>query len=360
MIDRAPIENRLAGLAELETQLSDPKTAADQKLFRRLVRDHAALTRLAKRSEGYFALLDSVEENRALMAEENGDPDLKELAEMELEGTDERLDKAEKKLLFALLPPDPNADRNAIVEVRAGTGGEEASLFAGDLFRLYSRYAEAKGWKIGIIDASTSEIGGYKEVVFQVGGKGAYGALQFESGGHRVQRVPVTESSGRIHTSAATVAVFPEADEEDDISIPADDIRIDIYCASGPGGQCVNTTYSAVRITHFPTGVVVQCQDERSQHRNKEKAMGVLKARILDHMRQEEAARMGDERRNLIGSGDRSQRVRTYNFPQNRVTDHRVNLTLYSLDRVMEGALDELVAALQDHDVALRLKHELS
>jgi peptide chain release factor 1 len=262
--------------------------------------------------------------------------------------------------MVSLLPPDPNDDRNAIMEVRAGTGGDEAALFAGDLFRMYSRFAEEKGWKLRLIDVSPSEIGGYKEVVFSIEGKGGvYGQLRYESGTHRVQRVPETESQGRIHTSAATVAVFPEAEEQDDIDIAPDEIRVDIFRSSGPGGQSVNTTDSAVRLTHLPTGIVVQCQDEKSQHRNKERAMSVLKARILDQKQREEAERKGDVRRSQIGSGDRSGRIRTYNFPQNRLTDHRINLTLYSLDRVIEGNLGELIAALRDHDIALRLEEEV-
>jgi peptide chain release factor 1 len=224
---------------------------------------------------------------------------------------------------------------------------------------MYSRYAEHEGWRIGMIDASPSEVGGYKEVVFSVEGTGVYGRLRYEGGGHRVQRVPVTESQGRIHTSAATVAVFPEAEPEDEIEIPHEDVRVDIFRSSGPGGQSVNTTDSAVRLTHLPTGIVVQCQDEKSQHRNKEKAMNVLKARILDMKQQEEAAKMGQTRRSMIGSGDRSERVRTYNFPQNRLTDHRINLTLYSLDRIMDGELAEVLNSLREHDVELRLQAEM-
>ena len=245
------------------------------------------------------------------------------------------------------------------MEIRAGTGGDEAALFAADLFRMYSHYAEARGWKIGMIDASTSEIGGYKEVVFSVEGQDVYSVLKYESGGHRVQRIPVTEGSGRIHTSAATVAVFPEADEDDDIEIKPDEIRIDLFCSSGPGGQSVNTTYSAVRITHLATNVVVQSQDERSQQRNRAKAMAVLKARLLDHKRREEEEKKGNFRRSQIGTGDRSERIRTYNFPQNRLTDHRINFTLYSLDKAIEGDLGELLDTMREHDVKLRLETEM-
>jgi len=355
MIDRQHVEKLLARLPDLEQALSDPGNAANQKKYRALVREHAALKKLETRAAEYFRSVDHVAEHRALAESEDTDPELRDLAREELGELEKALPRLEQELTAALLPPDPNEERNAILEIRAGTGGEEAALFAADLFRMYSHYAEARGWKIGVIDASASDIGGYKEVLFSVEGRGAYGVLQYESGGHRVQRVPVTESAGRIHTSAATVAVFPEVEEQDEIEIAPQDLRIDIFCSSGPGGQSVNTTYSAVRVTHLPTGLVAQSQDERSQHRNREKAIGVLKARILDRKRREERERMGQARRSLIGSGDRSERVRTYNFPQNRITDHRVNLTLYSLDRVLEGDLGEIVRTLRDHDLQARL-----
>jgi len=356
MIDRSHIDSVLARMPELEAELSDPATAANQKKFRALVREHAVLKKLSEKADRYFYITEQSAEHRELISSADVDDELKELARAELEELDAALPAAEKDLMIALLPPDPDDERNAIMEIRAGTGGDEAALFAGDLLRMYSRFAETRGWKIGMIDASVSEIGGYKEAVFSVEGQNVYGMIKYESGTHRVQRVPVTESSGRIHTSAATVAVFPEAEADDDIALPADEIRVDIFRSSGPGGQSVNTTDSAVRITHLPTGITVQCQDEKSQHRNKEKAMGVLKARILDRKRREEEAKMGAERRSQIGSGDRSERVRTYNFPQNRLTDHRINLTLYSLDRVMEGELDDLLAALREHDAAARLE----
>lgn len=359
MIDRDYITKLTAKLPELETSLSDPATAANQRKFRKLVQEHSVLKKLEQKAERYFSLQEEVAEYRELINDGDADPELKELAESEIGSLEERLPELEQNLMVALLPPDPDENRNGILEIRAGTGGDEAALFAGDLYRMYSRYAETKGWKIGLIDASASEVGGYKEIVFSIEGAGVYGELKYEMGGHRVQRVPATESAGRIHTSAATVAVFPESEADDDIDLAPDELRIDIYCASGPGGQCVNTTYSAVRVTHLPTGLVAQSQDERSQHRNKEKAMKVLKARILDAKRQEEADKMGADRRSQIGSGDRSQRVRTYNFPQNRLTDHRVNLTLYSLDRVMEGDLGKLLSALKEHDTALRLDAEL-
>lgn len=354
MINNEHIERMLTRIPEIETELAQPATVANQPRYRELLREHSGLKKLEGKAEHFQAISTEIANNRELLDDPELDPELRELAETELGRLETDLPDAEKALMVALLPA-ADEDRNAIVEVRAGTGGDEAALFAGDLYRMYSRYAETQGWKIGVIDASSSEIGGYKEVVFSVEGNGAFGALHFESGGHRVQRVPVTESQGRIHTSAATVAVFPEAEPQDDIDLPAEEIRIDIFRSSGPGGQSVNTTDSAVRITHEPTGIVVQCQDEKSQHRNREKAMAVLKARILDLKRREETEKKGNARRTLIGSGDRSERIRTYNFPQNRLTDHRINLTIYSLDRVMEGALSELLDALRRHDVELRL-----
>ena len=266
----------------------------------------------------------------------------------------------ERDLSAALLKPDPLEGRNAVMEIRGGTGGEEAALFAGDLFRMYSRHAETRGWKVEVQHENKTSLNGYKEVVFLVKGEGAYGALRFESGGHRVQRVPATEAQGRIHTSAATVVVFPEADETDELDIPERDIRIDLFCAGGAGGQHVNKTESAVRMTHLPTGLVAVCQDERSQIRNREKCLATLKARILDFRRREEEAKVGADRLTLRGSGDRSEKIRTYNFPQNRLTDHRIGLTLYSLDRIIDGDLGELLSALGAHDLDERLKQALS
>lgn len=359
MIDDTHIEKLLARIPALELQMADPDTATTPRKLQELVREHASLKKMSEKAENYFQARKTVREHKALLESEERDEELRDIARLELDELEAILPGFEKDLLFALLPPDEDESRNAILEIRAGTGGDEAALFAADLYRMYSRYAESKNWKLDLIDASPNDIGGYKEVIFSVGGDDVYGDLRYESGGHRVQRVPITESAGRIHTSAATVAVFPEAEPQDDIDIPADDVRVDIFRSSGPGGQSVNTTDSAVRLTHLPTGIIVQCQDEKSQHRNKEKAMKVLTARILDMKRQEEARQQGQKRRALIGSGDRSERVRTYNFPQNRLTDHRVNLTLYSLDRIIEGDLSELTGALRAQDMEIRIGEEL-
>jgi peptide chain release factor 1 len=356
IIDESYLVRVQDGLAALEQRMSSPEIASDHRKFRELANEHSHLKLVVARAEIYFRLRHDFDENSAMVADHAVDADLKALATEELVDIEERLPAAEKELLMALVPDDPKNARGAIMEIRAGTGGDEAALFAGDLYRMYSRYAESHGWTVKIIDASTSNVGGYKEIVCAIDGTDAYGHLKFESGGHRVQRVPATESQGRIHTSAATVGVFPEADDKDDLPLSAEDLRIDIFRSSGPGGQSVNTTSSAVRITHLPTGIVAQSQDERSQHRNKDNAMKVLRARILDAKEREENERMADERRTLIGSGDRSQRVRTYNFPQNRLSDHRINLTMYSLDRIMEGELTELVESLRNHDLELKIE----
>ncbi len=358
MIPKEQIQRVLDRLVDCESALADPAVIGDAKLYREKIREHASLKKLESSARNYFKLVEDLEGNR-ILADDESDPEMAEMARAEIVMLEEALPAAEKAVLVALLPSDPVESRNAIFEVRAGTGGDEAALFAADLFRMYSRYCEANGLKIVVNDASETELGGYKEIIFTVQGDGAYGLFRFESGGHRVQRIPETEAQGRVHTSAATVIVFPEAEADDDIELPDSELRIDIFCAGGHGGQGVNTTYSAVRITHLPTGLVAQCQDERSQHRNKEKAMGVLKARILDMRRQQEEAELGQNRLTLRGSGDRSQRIRTYNFPQNRLTDHRVNLTLYSLDRVMQGDMAELLDTLHSFDADQRLQRQL-
>ncbi|HMP75035.1 MAG TPA: peptide chain release factor 1 [Kiritimatiellia bacterium] len=357
MIDPSTIDKLTARLAVLEGELSDPVTAANQKKYRALIAEHLNLQGVRGKADAYFRLAREREEAQAMVA--GGDAELREMAQAELARIDAELPAAEQALKVSLLPPDPDDSRNTIVEIRAGTGGDEAAIFAGDLFRMYSRFADARGWRVGVIDASPSELGGYKEIVFTVEGDSVYRVLRYESGGHRVQRVPETEAQGRIHTSAATVAVLPEAEETDEVIIKPEDIRIDLYRASGAGGQKVNKTESAVRITHLPTGVVVQCQDERSQHKNKDRAMKVLAARLLDKVRSDEQAKQASDRKSQVGSGDRSERIRTYNFPQNRVTDHRINLTLYNLDRVIEGEMDALVDALYQRDVELKLQKHL-
>ena len=352
MVEKSQIKSVLDRLAAVEAAMGDPEVIADAKRYRETVREHTALRKLESAAKRYFKVLDDIEGNTSLLE----DPDFAEEAKAEIERLKAEIPDAERAVLAGLLPPDPLDGRNAVFEVRAGTGGDEAALFAGDLFRMYSRYCETKGWKINVMSSSPTSLDGYKEIVFTVVGDGAYGCFRFESGGHRVQRVPETEAQGRIHTSAATVIVFPEADEaEDDFEIPEKDLRIDIFCAGGHGGQGVNTTYSAIRMTHLPTGLVAQCQDERSQQRNKEKCLATLKARILDQKRREEEAKAGASRLSLRGSGDRSERIRTYNFPQNRLTDHRVELTLYSLDRIVEGDMDPVLSVLHESDLSDRI-----
>jgi peptide chain release factor 1 len=351
MVDTAKITQVLSRLPSVERDLGAADVLADATRYRDILREHAFLKRLECAYAAYVKAENDIRGNEALL----DDPDFREEAAAEIAQLQAALPELEHRLLGALLPPDPLEGRAAVLEIRAGTGGEEAALFAGDLLRMYARYCEARGWKISVMHANETSLDGYKEIIFTVLGEGAYGCLRFESGGHRVQRVPATEAQGRIHTSAATVVVFPEADEEDELEIPEKDIRIDLFCAGGAGGQHVNKTESAVRMTHLPTGLVAVCQDERSQQRNREKCFATLKARILDFRRREEEARIGADRLSLRGSGDRSERIRTYNFPQNRMTDHRIDLTLYSLDRIVEGELEPLLSALQRNDLDQRI-----
>ncbi|MCB1908300.1 MAG: peptide chain release factor 1 [Rhodocyclaceae bacterium] len=329
-------------LAELDRWLASAEATADMDVFRRQSREHAELQPVVTLFARFRQAEDDVATARAMLA----DPELRELAENELESGAALCAALELDLQKALLPKDPDDDRSLFLEIRAGTGGDEAALFAADLLRMYTRYAEQRRWQLEIVSAAESSLGGFKEVIARVSGGGAYARLKFESGGHRVQRVPVTETQGRIHTSACTVAVMPEADELEAVEINPAELRIDTFRASGAGGQHVNKTDSAVRITHLPTGIVVECQDDRSQHRNRAQAMSVLAARIKDIQTREQQARDAATRKSLVGSGDRSERIRTYNYPQGRVTDHRINLTLYKLDAVMAGDLDELTDAL--------------
>ena len=359
MIDDVYLQGLRSRRSSLETELALPATAANHRRLRELTREHARLRGLEEAAARLLDLRRQVADNETLQNDESVDDELREMAGAELDALRQSLDAAEREVRLALIPPDPDDARNVIMEIRAGTGGEEAALFAGDLFRLYCRYAELRGWKTQVLDANPTSLGGFKEVVFSVEGQDVYKWLKYESGGHRVQRVPETEASGRIHTSAATVAVLAEADDLDEIDVRPDDLRVDTYRASGSGGQHVNKTDSAVRITHLPTGIVVQSQDERSQHRNRDKCMRMLMARLLEVQRQEEESRVADSRRSQIGSGDRSQRIRTYNFPQNRVTDHRINFTLYNLDRMMEGDMENLLTALLEHDMELRMKQRV-
>ena len=339
---------------DLEAKISDPEVIADQANWLKATKAHAKLEPIVTAYREYRDMVQARDEAQELL-ELGDDAELVEMAKEELKELKPQLEEYEQRLTILLLPSDPNDDKNVIVEIRGGVGGEEAALFAGDLFRMYSRYAEAQGWKVNIMDANPTEIGGFKEISFAVEGQGAYSKLKYESGTHRVQRVPVTESGGRIHTSAVTVAVLPEADEVD-VDIRPEELRIDTYRAGGAGGQYVNKTESAIRITHLPTGIVVQCQDEKSQLKNKEKAMRVLRARVLEQAQQQQADAIAADRKSQVGSGDRSQRIRTYNFPQGRVTDHRIGLTLHKLEAVLNGQLDELINALITADQAERLK----
>ena len=338
---------------ELESIISDPAVMGDMAKWQTYTKEHAQLLPIVEKYRSYKKVVERLEEARAMLVEK--DEDMRALASEEVRELMPKKAALEEELLLLLLPRDPHDGKNVIVEIRGGVGGDEAALFAGDLFRMYTRYAERQHWKTELLSANATGIGGFKEVTFLVAGDGAYSKLKYESGTHRVQRIPVTESGGRIHTSAATVAVLPEA-EEIDVDIAANDLRIDTYCASGAGGQYVNRTETAIRITHIPTSIVVQCQDEKSQLKNKEKAMKVLRARLLDRARLERAAEEAADRKSQVGSGDRSERIRTYNFPQGRVTDHRIGLTLHKIDAILNGELDELLTALITADQAEKLK----
>ena len=340
---RQQLDRQILRLAELDAALADPQVMADIGRLRTLTRDHARVSALAGRWTQLQQRERDLQDARAML----DDADMAEMAREEIAAAEADIARLDAELQTALLPRDPDDDRNAFLEIRAGTGGDESALFAGDLLRMYLRHAERQGWQAEILSANESDLGGYKEVVVRLAGDTVYEALKFESGGHRVQRVPATETQGRIHTSACTVAVLPEPDEAEEVTLNPAELRIDTFRASGAGGQHINKTDSAVRVTHLPTGLVAECQDDRSQHRNKARALAVLAARLRDKERLERQAREAATRKGLIGSGDRSDRIRTYNFPQGRLTDHRINLTLYKLGSIMEGDLDEVIAALK-------------
>lgn len=339
---------------ELTEKLSDPEIIADPQQFQKIAKAHADLEEIVTVYREYRSVLEGIAEAKVLL-EDKLEPEFRAMVQEELSQLEAKEPGLVQKLRVLLLPKDPNDEKSVIVEIRAGTGGEEAALFAADLFRMYSRYAEAKQWRVELMSSNQTELGGFKEVIFSVEGRGAYSRLKYESGVHRVQRIPTTESGGRIHTSAATVAVLPEV-EEVEVEINPDDLRIDVFRSSGHGGQSVNTTDSAVRITHLPTGLVVSCQDEKSQHKNKDKAMKILRARLYDMKKAEQERELAAQRRSQVGTGDRSERIRTYNFPQGRVTDHRIGLTLYRLNAVLEGDLDEIVDGLITADQTERLQ----
>ena len=351
MLDKlAALEERFELIAG---KISDPDVIADQEAWRKYCKEHSDLSPIVEKYRELKAAQKTVEDDREMLQSPQ-DKEFEEMIRDEMTEAQSAIERVTDELKILLLPKDPNDDKNVIMEIRGGTGGEEAALFAADLMRMYTMYAETQRWKIDVLNSNPTDIGGYKEICFSVEGQGAYSRLKFESGVHRVQRVPETESGGRIHTSAVTVAVLPEA-EEVEVEINQNDLRIDVFRAGGPGGQCVNTTDSAVRITHIPTGIVVSCQDEKSQHKNKDKAMKILRSRIYEIMEQQRHKEIADERKSQVGSGDRSERIRTYNYPQSRVTDHRINLTLYKLEQVLNGSLDEIIDALVTADQAAKL-----
>jgi len=339
----------------LTADLSDPRVLGDPSAYQRAAKAHAELQEIVDSYRDWKEIQKALVGTKNLLEESSSDSEMRALAQEELAELEKRQEAVESQLKLLLLPKDPNDEKNSVLEIRAGTGGDEATLFAQEIFRMYSRYAEEQGWKIEVLSSSLSGVGGLKEVIAVVEGKKVYSRMKYESGVHRVQRVPETEQQGRIHTSAVTVAVLPEADEVD-IAIDPKEIRIDTFCSSGPGGQSVNTTYSAVRITHLPSGMVVSCQDEKSQIKNRAKAMRVLRSRLYEMKLEEQQKQISDERRAMVGTGDRSEKIRTYNFPQNRVTDHRVGLTLHQLDRIMDGRLNEIIDALITHYQTEKLK----
>jgi len=346
-------------LEEIGRLLAEPTVIRDQPRFRALSQEYAQINPVVACYQNYQASLHDIDEASKMLGE--NDAEMREMAQEEIHDAQVRRDKLADDLRLLMLPTDPNDDKNIFIEIRAGTGGDEAAIFAGDLFRMYAKYVEKRRWQLEIINANPGEHGGYKEVIARIEGQGAYSRLKFESGGHRVQRVPATEAQGRIHTSACTVAIMPEVDEVEAIAINPADLKVDTYRASGAGGQHVNKTESAIRITHLPSGVVVECQDERSQHKNRSRAMSLLRAKLLDAEQTKQATAQAQTRRELVGSGDRSERIRTYNFPQGRVTDHRINLTLYKLDAVMEGGMDDLIDPLiHEHqaDLLARISEE--
>jgi len=339
---------------EVTNLLCDPDVISDTKRLRELSKEQASLEETVIVYREYKSVVKQIDDAKAML-EEKLDDEMREMVKMEISDLTARKEKLEEKLKILLLPKDPNDEKNVIMEIRGAAGGDEAALFASDLFRMYSRYAERQGFKLEVLEATPTDIGGYKEIIFSISGRGAYSKLKFESGAHRVQRIPATESGGRIHTSTATVLVLPEA-EDVEVEINEKDIRIDTFCSSGAGGQSVNTTKSAVRVTHIPTGIVVSCQDEKSQHSNKEKALRVLRARLYDYYMQQQIAEADATRKSLVGTGDRSERIRTYNFPQSRVTDHRIGLTLHRLEAVLDGEMDEVIDNLIMHEQTELLK----
>lgn len=344
------VENRFL---KVEESLSDGEVLRNQAAYQKLAKEHADLAPLIVKYRRFKALTEELQQNEELL--EDPDTQIRDLARNEIQDLKEKLARVDEEIKVLLLPKDPNDEKNTLLEIRAGTGGEEAALFAADLFRMYSKFAEVMGWRVEIMSDHPTGMGGFKEIIALVEGQGAYSQLKYESGVHRVQRVPSTESQGRLHTSAVTVAVLPEA-EEVDVVIDPEELRVDVFRSSGPGGQSVNTTDSAVRVTHLPTGLVVSCQDEKSQHKNKAKALKILRARLLDLKVTEQQNKIAENRKSQVGSGDRSERIRTYNFPQNRLTDHRIGLTLYQLDQIMEGRLNEVIEALNTHYQAEQLK----